>query len=573
MLISVEIIKWYRLSKKFIFDKIKPITMIKIAVFVTGLLAFSGTPSQANSIALQEKKSDKGNQQVKLLLAKDKYINGEYKAALDLYRDLLGENKEDAMINYRVGRCLHELGQYNIGLEYFEKAFSLKQDIDSDIEYYLGRAYHRTGQIDKALKSLENFKNKVGTKRANQFETDWYIAQCNSAKELMNKPVEVKIENAGEKINSEYDDYAPSISADGKTMIFTSRRAETKGGGIDVEADRKYFEDIYITTWNDEKNTWEEAEQIKGNLNTEGHDASLSLSPDGKQIFIYRNVEDETRSGDICVSKLNASGKWSAAHPIPSPVNSSYFESSASITPDGNVIYFVSERKGGIGNGDIWMSKKINKHDWGEPVNLGAVVNTIEDEVSVFIHPDGKTLFFSSRGHNSMGGYDVFKSVRDDKGNWTKPENVGYPINTVNDDLHFILSTDNKTGYYSTIIDGRGKGERDIYKVDMSKYKIVKGADGSDAPHLGIIQGKVFDSNTGVEMEAEVVIIETGTNTEVGKTDALDGNFFFTLPVNKDYTVKVKKQGFKDKSESFDLKLNKNNDTPIINKSILLEKN
>jgi len=546
--------------------------MIKIAVLIAGLITVAPKVNYAKTLNIQEKKNDKGKEQVKLLLAKDKYINGEYKAALDLYRDLLGENKEDAMINYRVGRCLHELGQYQVGLEYFEKAFSLKSDIDSDIEYYLGRAYHRIGQIDKAIKSLENFKNKVGAKRANQFEADWYLNQCKNAKELMGKPVEVKIDNAGDKINSEYDDYAPSLSADGKTMIFTSRRPETKGGGIDVEADRKYFEDIYITTWNEEKNIWEDAEQIRGNLNTEGHDASLSLSPDAKQIFIYRNVEDETRSGDICMSKINETGKWSAAHPIESPINSSYFESSASITPDGNYLYFVSERKGGIGNGDIWVSKKIGKHEWGEPVNLGAMVNTIEDEISVYIHPDGKTLFFSSKGHNSIGGYDIFKTVKDDKGVWSKPENVGYPINTVNDDLHFILTTDNRTGYYSTVIDGRGLGERDIYKIDMSKYKLIKSADGSDAPHLGIVQGKIIDSNTGVEMEAEVVIVDSSSNTEVGKSEASDGNFFFTLPVNKDYIIKIKKAGFKDKDEKFDLKLNKNNDTPIVNKTILLEK-
>jgi hypothetical protein len=355
-------------------------------------------------------------------------------------------------------------------------------------------------------------------------------------------------------------------------MIFTSRRPETKGGGIDVEADKKYFEDIYLTTWNEEKKNWEEAEPIKGNLNTEGHDACLSLSPDGNTIFIYRNIEDETRSGDIYVSKKNSNGKWGAAHSIGEPINSSYFESSASISADGNYLYFVSERKGGIGNGDIWVSKKIGKNQWGEPVNLGAVVNTIEDEVSVFIHPDGKTLFFSSRGHNSMGGYDIFKTVKDDKGNWSKPENIGYPINTVNDDLHFVLSTDNKTAYYSTEIVGRGLGERDIYKVDMKNYKIIKGSDGSDAPTIGIVQGKVFDTATGVEMEAEIVVYDNATNQEVAKTDALDGNFFFALPVNKIYSIKAKKIGYQDKTENFELKVT-GNDVPVVNKTLLLEKN
>lgn len=543
------------------------VLLLFVTFYTNGLLV------KAFPAFVQEKKvGDKGKEQVKLILAKDKFINGEYRAALEIYRDLLTENKEDAMINYRVGRCLHELGQYVVGLEYFKKAYSINPEIDDNILYYLGRAYHRAGEIDKAIEYLENFKKKVGVKRANQLETDWFIAQCKVAKELMAHPVEVNIENPGDKINSEYDDYAPSLSADGKTMIFTSRRPETKGGGIDVEADRKYFEDIYLTTWNEEKKNWEEAEPIKGNLNTEGHDACLSLSPDGNTIFIYRNIEDETRSGDIYVSKKNSNGKWGAAHSIGEPINSSYFESSASISADGNYLYFVSERKGGIGNGDIWVSKKIGKNQWGEPVNLGAVVNTIEDEVSVFIHPDGKTLFFSSRGHNSMGGYDIFKTVKDDKGNWSKPENIGYPINTVNDDLHFVLSTDNKTAYYSTEIVGRGLGERDIYKVDMKNYKIIKGPDGSDAPTIGIVQGKVFDTATGVEIEAEIVVYDNATNQEVAKTDALDGNFFFALPVNKIYSIKAKKIGYQDKTENFELKVT-GNDVPVVNKTLLLEKN
>jgi len=543
-------------------------TVLIIAVFLSGICGYG----YGNSNIYGDNFKDKGKEQVKLLMAKDKYINGEYRAALELYRDLLGENKEDALLNFRVGRCLNELEQYQVALEYLQKAYSLKPDIDENVQYFLGRAYHRNAELDKAIENLENFKKKVGAKKANQLETDWYIAQCKTAKELMNKPVEVKIENAGSKINSEYDDYAPSISADGKTMIFTSRRPETKGGGIDYEYDRKYFEDIFITTWNEDKKEWEEAEPIKGSLNTNGHDASLSLSPDGQSIFIYRNIEDETRSGDIFISKRNASGKWGSAQPMPSPINSSYFESSASLSADGNYLYFVSERKGGVGNADIWVSKRIGKNEWAEPQNMGAVVNTVEDEVSVFIHPDGKTLFFSSRGHNSMGGYDIFKTVKDEKGNWSKPENVGYPINTVNDDLHFNLSTDNKTAYYSTIINGRGLGERDIYKIDMSNYKIIKGVDGSDAPTIGILQGKIVDTNTGVETEAEVVVTEIGTNKIVATTDAADGNFFFTLPVNKSYQIKVKKTGYTEKAETIDLKLNNNTETPVVHKDILLEK-
>jgi hypothetical protein len=353
----------------------------------------------------------------------------------------------------------------------------------------------------------------------------------------------------GELINSQYDEYGPSISADGKTLIFTSRRPNNKGGAVDIN-DGKFYEDIYIAEWDDEKNSFGEAKPIQGRINAEYHDACLSISPDGKFIFVYKNIPGQTKSGDIYMSKLSGTGKWGAPEPLPKQINSSYFESSASLSADGKWLYFVSERRGGMGNGDIYRSKRISKTEWGEAENLGPVINTEEDEISVFIHPDGKTLFFSSKGHNTMGGYDIFKSVYEN-GQWSKPENIGYPINTLDDDLHFVLSSDNQTAYYSAI-DPNGYGERDILKIDMSRYAILE-KDGKPklSNGLSILKGSIVDTDAGQAIEAELKILDANGVEVASTASGIDGEYFITLPGGKEYTIELKFKNFDAKEKIF----------------------
>ena len=303
------------------------------------------------------------------------------------------------------------------------------------------------------------------------------MKQCELAQKMLKNPIDVKIVNAGNNINSQYDDYSPSVSQDGKTMILTSRRSDTKGGQIHP-GDGKYFEDVYISRLDSATQAWSKSTPIAGKINTNGFDASMCIAPDGQVIYLYVNIAGKTGSGDIWASKLSSSGKWASPKAIKvsddikktERVNSSYFESSATITGDGETMYFVSERPGGQGNGDIYMAKKKGSA-WGKAVNLGDLINTEFSEISVFVHPDGNTLFFSSKGHDNMGGLDIFKSVKKD-GEWSKPQNLGVPINTINDDLHFILMADNKLAYYSSE-KGTGIGGRDIYAIDLSKIDIL----------------------------------------------------------------------------------------------------
>ena len=476
-----------------------------------------------------------------------KYDGEDYKAALRLYRDIYVNESENALINYRIGECHLALGNVNKSLEYFEKAYQLDNYLDG-INKSLGLTYHLKGNLDKAVDEYNKHKATLSTKENAKDDVDLYLSQCEFAKSLMNKPIEVSIKNLGSNINSEYPDYSPSITLDGQTFIFTSRRSDTKGKGRD-NYDHGYYEDIYISTYDKKSNSWSPAEGIKGRMNTVFHDASMSISPDGNEIYVYKNVPNKTRSGDIYVSRKGSTGKWSKPQPLPKKtINTSYFESSACLSADGNYLYFVSERNKGFGQGDIYVSKRISSKEWGVPKNLGPQINTVKDEIGVFIHPDGKTLFFSSKGHKSIGGYDIFRSVNEN-GKWSDPENLGYPINTTGDDAHFVMTTDNKTGFYASLR-ADGFGEKDIYEINFENYDVVKGAPikKKESHPLAILQGRVTDSQTLQGVKGKIFIIDPKTNNREGATTTdMEGNYFIIVPGNIDYEVGFSNEKFQNK--------------------------
>jgi Tol biopolymer transport system component len=388
----------------------------------------------------------------------------------------------------------------------------------------------------------------------------------------------VKIKNLGPNVNSEYDDGAPQITADGKTLYFTSRRPDTKGGGVDPNTGL-YYDDIYSSTWNDETNSWNLATNVD-ELNTPGQDAVLGISPDGNTIFVYRNVPKVTGSGDIYISTKKADGKWQIPKALPKPINTSFFEGSCSLSPDGNYLYFVSERNGGYGNGDIWKSKRIGKNAWGKPVNLGPPINTIGDEMSVFMYPDGKTLFFSSNGHNTMGGYDIFMSQMRKDSTWTDPINLGYPINTTKDEKTFTMTADGKKAYITSNKDN-GLGGYDIYEVDMSKYVYPMKIEGQEHDNtstpgkvetdLSILKGSVIESSAAQQVEAEIVIKDVQSFNVTRLYTNETGDYFMTLKGGRDYEITVEKPGYKRYSETVSLPLDKDKTATLV-KLIILEK-
>ncbi|HRD38588.1 MAG TPA: carboxypeptidase regulatory-like domain-containing protein, partial [Bacteroidia bacterium] len=265
------------------------------------------------------------------------------------------------------------------------------------------------------------------------------------------------------------------------------------------------------------------------------------------------------------------SGKWRTPENLAKPINTSYWEGGACISPDGKKIFFTSERPGGSGSSDIWMAERISKREWGKPVNLGTDINTPFDEVGLFLAPDGKTLFFCSNGKGSMGDYDIFKTVFEN-GKWSKPVNLGYPINSEKRDGPFVVSADAQTGYFASTRDG-GLGESDIYKVDLSNYAVLE-KDGKVKSNngLSILKGTVRDGYEGYGLAEVDVEFTDEAGAKVGSTATNEnGEYFITLKGGMKYTITAKKKGFKDAVEVVELKLGAKETYSLV-KDVMLKK-
>lgn len=347
------------------------------------------------------------------------------------------------------------------------------------------------------------------------------------------------ITNLGENVNTPYDDYAPIISADGLTMMFTSRRPILKE---DIDFKVQGLENVYTSEYNDMIWKWSKPQLLEETVNQkERNNSAIALSNDGQRLLLYRGDPD----GNIYESVLEGE-HWSEPLKLPKPINSKKHESSASIAPDGRTIYFVSNRRGGQGGSDIWVCRQspgVNR--WEKAENLGAVVNTERNEEGVFIHPDGKTLYFSSKGHDSKGGYDVFKSVFEN-GKWSQPLNLGDSINTPGDELFYCLTADGKTAYYSSVR-ANGVGMRDIYEV---YYKTKKNGSG-----LTLFKGVVIDNDSFEPVGADIEISDNDKNEVIAtvRSNSSTGKYLVSLPPGKNYGIAVKKRGYLFYSENFDI--------------------
>lgn len=507
----------------------------------------------------------------KMVVAKQKLYGGQFVSALNIYREVEKNEPQNSTVLYYIGYCYFALKDLDKAKEYALKSVQSTQSFKIESHMLLGKIYQIEENFDKAIESFTTYKNANVKDKENAEETDLLLSQCQNAKSMMASPLNVEVSNLGADVNSKYDDKNPCVTADGSKLVFTTRRPETTNAEIDAEGDGKYFEDIYITYFDTITKKFGKADEVPGSINTKAHDACTSISPDGKQIFIYKNdINDkQSRGGDVFVSKVN-SGKWKSPEPIGKPIASSYWEGGACISPDGKKYFFTSERQGGYGGSDIWMVERLNKKEWGKPVNLGPEVNSQYDEAGMFLAPDGKTLFFCSNGPGSMGSYDVFKTVFAN-GKWSKPANLGYPINSSAKEGQLTISADAKYAYISSERKG-GLGENDIYKIDLKDYAILE-VDGKKKVNngLSILKGTVRDGYEGYGLpDVEVVITDASGNAVASVNTNENGEYFITLKGGA-YKITVKKKGFKDIEENFDLKTS-DKETVTLEKGYLLKK-
>lgn len=493
----------------------------------------------------------------RVIAARVEFNKNNVRGALTIYREILETEPNNSNALFGVSECHYNLKRYKLALEYLDKAVAVDPKVSSQSNLYYGQIHHRTGQLDEAIVYYKKYQATVRPGGYDHKMAQKYIDECAYAKEMMQKPADVTITNLGEEINSRYDDYTPSISADGKKLIFTARRIDTKGGQMDTQGDYRYFEDIYSANWNEKEQKWERAFAVEGGLNTETHDAVLSIFPDGSGMYVYKNTV--TTTGDIYYSLFNKSDDtWNTAVKMPRPINTTYFESSISITADGQTVYFISERPEGNGQGDIYVANKVGS-GWSNPKNLGTVINTEYDEKFVFIHPNGRTLYFATDGHLTMGSYDIFKTEMIN-GVWSKPINLGYPINTVNEESTFSLTSDNKILMIAAEYED-SFGERDIYAIDVSRYPLI--SQGYDESSFGQIEIGYFSAKGKSIKGGNVEVFSTATGQSVAKgaTDRL-GKLKLTLPGNEEYRVDIKDGDYSD-SKLVDLRLSGQNETVI----------
>ena len=454
---------------------------------------------------------------------------GQWNDAYKIYKQLLPVDTTFAEAYYGVGMC--EVNMPNKKDEAATHFAVAARNGSVEGQFQLALAYHRQGNFDAEILQLQAYR-KRGSRDMTNAEVDRRIEIAENAKVITAHPVDVRIRNAGRAINSSANDYCPLVTADGKTMYFTSRRKGAMGGIKDESG--QYLEDIYSTQQTD--GIWSNAENVGCPLNSFMQDATVGLSPDGNEMIIYR-ASDSVPDGDLYISE-RSQGAWQPPVRMTDAINSPAQEPSAAISPDGTEIYFTSDRPGGYGGRDLYRIRRLPNGQWSLPLNLGPNINTPYDEDAPFIHSDGTTLFFSSNGHNTMGGYDIFKStlLDPDMNVWDKPVNMGAPLNTVNDDIYFCLSADGRTGYFSSERAG-GLGGQDIYQVvfptSQTEYLLVRGVatDAGDKP-----------------VKAEITLTDKDSNEIIGvyNTNEGTGRYLMAVQPGKHYRVKVEAAGFND---------------------------
>lgn len=504
---------------------------------------------QVAETSFQKKIDD--NFKKKFAKATSYIFEDKYTLALPILLEIDSAYPGNSNIQFMTGFCYLKSSNSDPkkAIKYFEKAsvnisplyqegFYKETKAPMEVIRYLAEAFQLNYEFAAAIATFERYKTDINLKEVNAIkEIDRQIEICRNAMEMIKSPVNMTVSNLGPAINSPYPDYAPVISADESTLIFTSRRPESTGGKL--TEDGKFFEDIYIV----EKDNfeWQKPKTIGAPINSDDHEATIGLSPDGQQLLIYK-YEKEIGFGDIFFSKLFGD-HWTVPQRFGSNINTVAFEPHASMSADGQLIFFISNREGGLGGRDIYFCKKLPIGDWGLAQNLGKVINTEYDEDAVYMHPNGTTLFFSSRGHKTMGGFDIFFSEYDkEKETWSIPQNMGYPVNTTHDDIFFVPSADGKRAYYASF-QKEGYGDLDIYMITFPEQKEIP---------LTVFKGVLNDEGGKIPDDVVITVRDNESGDLIGNytPNSATGKYLFILPPGKNYNITYESAGHLFHSEN-----------------------
>jgi outer membrane protein OmpA-like peptidoglycan-associated protein/Tol biopolymer transport system component len=453
-----------------------------------------------------------------------------FEQAQPLFEEAIKSGEKDPSVYYKLGVCYQKSANVSDQIKaipYWEYSLEKGSGLSNTLQYDLGELYLKDENLQKALAAFSGYKDKNKADKAAVAKADKAIDITHTAIALMSVPKNIKVNNFGSIINTNFTEYNPVVSADESVMAFTALRPNT---GKTRSGD-KFIEEIYISY--NQAGAWSEPKVVP--IASEYNVGTAGISADGQKMLIYMGTVTDPGS----LFMINKAGdSWSKPSLINPVINTPKFiESTASITPDGKTIYFASDRTGGQGGLDIWKTQMQANGSWSSPVNLGPDINSKANEDAPFIHPDQKTLFFTSDGHKSMGGRDVFVS-RLINNKWKSPENMGYPVNTTANDNYFTLIADGTRAYFSSDRKG-GMGGQDIYFLDMP-------AESSNIP-LTMIKGKILNAETDKPMPTKIYLIDNQTNKKldfVYDPNPTTGDYLIILPPAKNYDMVIESEGF-----------------------------
>ena len=455
------------------------------------------------------------------------YLNFN-KAEID-FKEAISIDKRFYEAYIMLGELMAKQKRFSEASSDYRAAIKIDSLFYKPVFFNLANAEMMSGDYLNALIHFNVYLNQEGMSEKNTIVAKKNVKNCEFALNAMKNPVPFNPVSIGSSINTNDDEYWPSITADGHTLMFT--RQPTLA--VNTSLFGQVQEDFYLSYFSD--NSWQKAFNAGAPLNTRQNEGAQTLSSNGNYMFFTAcDRPDGLGSCDLYFSAFNE-GKWSEPANLKSPVNTSYWESQPSISADGKILFLSSSRPGGSGGKDLWFSIMNNKNGWTAPTNMGKTINTDGDEMSPFIHFDGRTLYFASDGRIGMGGYDIYMTRMNDDSTWAEPTNLGYPINTYNDEMGLIIESEGRKAYFSSARDKlNGK--------DIFCFNLYESARPSPVSYL---KGKVYDKETGkiLKAEYELINLSSGKVTIKNSTDGT-GNFLVCLPSGYNYGINVSKPGY-----------------------------
>jgi len=446
------------------------------------------------------------------------------------------------------GMLYKEKKEYDLAETSFLKVLEMDEVEFSEVYLALGEMYHEQNKFGLAYKAYDNYLTK--TKKIKEEKRLIYEAQAYGnyiADSLVTHPVPFDPKNMGANINSANSEYHPSLVADGSYMIYTVLEPST---GSSCATLNGKMEDFYQSIYSKETQEWTLRKNAGKPLNSDCNEGAANLSPDGRYIFFAATTKINIHESTMDIYYAEKIGNvWGTPKPLPENVNTTAFESQPSFSSDGKTLYFSSNRPGGAGANDIWKTTLNADGTWTDPVNLGKGVNTTGNEISPFIHPDNQTFYFATDGRYGIGGYDFYYSRIDDKGTFSEPKNIGYPINTPYDERSLVISADGTRGYFASKNIEGGMGEFDLYSFELYPE--------AQPVYTTYLKGHIFDAKTKEPVEAnfELYDVETGNLIISSFSDQKTGDFLVSIPENRKYALNVNANGYLFHSASFDMKL------------------